>query len=97
VRGIETNLPFHRRCVRHPSFLEGEFDTGFIAREHARLVPQSADVGEALEAAVVALALEATAPSARKPKANGAANGQPAAAPTTEPSTWRTGARGWRG
>src|SRR4051812_18216940 len=39
VRGIETTLAFHRRCLRHPSFLEGEYDTGFIGREHARLTP----------------------------------------------------------
>jgi len=101
VRGIETNLPFHRRCVRHPSFLEGEFDTGFIAREHARLVPSAADAEGELEAAVLALALEATVPSARKPKANGANGSNGAgnghAKPTTEPSLWRSGPRGWRG
>jgi acetyl-CoA carboxylase biotin carboxylase subunit len=97
VRGIETNLPFHRRCVRHPSFLEGEYDTGFIGREHARLTPAPGD-GADLDAAVIALALEATAPSARKPNGNGNGNGNGHAAtkPTTEPSLWRSGARGWR-
>ena len=95
VRGIETNLPFHRRCVRHPSFLEGEYDTGFIGREHARLTPQAAAEDPALDAAVLALALEATAPSARAPRANGS-NGHAPAPPSTEPSVWRTGPRGWR-
>ncbi|MCA9678788.1 MAG: acetyl-CoA carboxylase biotin carboxylase subunit, partial [Myxococcales bacterium] len=71
VRGIETNLPFHRLCVRHPSFLEGAYDTGFIGREHAALTPKASDAG--LDAALIALALEATAPSARASKAgNGA-------------------------
>ena len=99
VRGIETNLAFHRRCFRHPSFLEGEFDTGFIAREHARLTPSVEGAEGSLEAAILALALEATAPSARASngKANGNGNGHaPAKAPATEPSTWRTGPRGWR-
>jgi acetyl-CoA carboxylase biotin carboxylase subunit len=97
VRGIETNLPFHRLCVRHPQFLEGVYDTGFIGREAASLTPSAS--GDALDAAVIALALEATAPSARSNgKANGAAsNGAAATKPTSEPSTWRTGPRGWRG
>jgi acetyl-CoA carboxylase biotin carboxylase subunit len=98
VRGIETNLPFHRRCVRHPSFLEGEYDTGFIGREHARLTPQPGD-GD-VTAAAIALALEATMPSARKSAANGASNGaaKPSHAPppSAEPSAWRTIGRGWR-
>ena len=28
VGGIKTNLPFHRRLLRHPTFLAGEYDTG---------------------------------------------------------------------
>ncbi len=95
VRGIETNLPFHRLCVRHPQFLEGAYDTGFIAREHASLTPSA--TGPALDAAIIALALETTAPSARAPsRANGAGPGAGNGAPTSEPSTWRTGPRGWR-
>jgi acetyl-CoA carboxylase biotin carboxylase subunit len=99
VRGIETNLPFHRRCLRHPKFLEGEYDTGFIGREQARLAPGAADAEASLEAAILALALEATAPSARAGKANGNGHGNghaAAKAPTTEPSVWRSGPRGWR-
>ena len=30
VRGIETNLAFHRRCLRHAAFVAGDYDTGFI-------------------------------------------------------------------
>ena len=33
VKGIKTSLPFHRQVVRHPVFLEGRYDTGFI-EEH---------------------------------------------------------------
>ena len=56
VRGIETNLPFHRRCLRHPAFVAGDYDTGFIGRNAAELAPR-ADEAE-LVAAMIAAALE---------------------------------------
>jgi acetyl-CoA carboxylase biotin carboxylase subunit len=55
VRGIETNLAFHRRCVRHAEFIAGEFDTGFIGRNAAQLAPTADD--RELEAAIIAAAL----------------------------------------
>src|SRR5688572_20684480 len=55
VRGIETNLAFHRRCLRHAEFIAGDFDTGFISRNAAELAPR-ADTNE-LEAAIIAVAL----------------------------------------
>jgi len=30
LEGVKSTLPFHRRVVRHPVFLEGRYDTGFI-------------------------------------------------------------------
>ena len=36
VRGIETNLAFHRQVLRHPAFVAGDYDTGFIERHKAR-------------------------------------------------------------
>ncbi len=30
IEGIKTSIPFHRRVLRHPVFLEGRYDTGFI-------------------------------------------------------------------
>jgi acetyl-CoA carboxylase biotin carboxylase subunit len=30
VKGIKTSIPFHLRVLRHPRFLEGHYDTGFI-------------------------------------------------------------------
>jgi acetyl-CoA carboxylase biotin carboxylase subunit len=30
VKGIKTSIPFHLRVLRHPKFLEGKYDTGFI-------------------------------------------------------------------
>ena len=103
VRGIETNLPFHRLALRHPQFLAGEFDTGFIGREQASLTPRAE--GPALEAAMIAAALEVAsrgrgavtsgggAGAGANGNGNGAAATGSAAAP---PSAWRTGARGWR-
>ena len=66
VRGIETNLAFHRRCVRHAAFIAGDYDTGFIARNAAELAPR-ADEAE-LTAAIVAAALETQTVSPARPK-----------------------------
>jgi acetyl-CoA carboxylase biotin carboxylase subunit len=30
VKGIKTSIPFHRKVVKHPVFVEGRYDTGFI-------------------------------------------------------------------
>ena len=30
VKGIKTSIPFHQKLVRHPVFLKGRYDTGFI-------------------------------------------------------------------
>jgi acetyl-CoA carboxylase biotin carboxylase subunit len=30
VKGIKTSIPFHLRVLRHPRFVEGRYDTGFI-------------------------------------------------------------------
>ncbi len=94
VRGIETNLPFHRLALRHPQLIAGEFDTGFIGREAAALTPRAE--GPALEAAMIAAALEV----ATRGRSAVAAPTTAAAATTSEgptPSAWRTGGRGWRG
>jgi acetyl-CoA carboxylase biotin carboxylase subunit len=62
VRGIETNLAFHRRCVRQAAFLAGDYDTSFIARHAKELTPRA---GEAeLTAAIIAVALDATTTAA---------------------------------
>ncbi len=31
VAGIRTSIPFHRRILRHPAFVAGAYDTGFVA------------------------------------------------------------------
>jgi acetyl-CoA carboxylase biotin carboxylase subunit len=80
VRGIETNLAFHRRCVRQAAFAAGDYDTGFIARNARELTPSA---GEAeIAAAVIAAALDAATTAAPASVAT-------ERAATTEMSTWR--------
>ena len=56
VGGIRTNLPFHRQVMRHPAFIAGDYDTGFIERHKAELAPAAADDETAMLAAVAAAA-----------------------------------------
>jgi acetyl-CoA carboxylase biotin carboxylase subunit len=83
VRGIETNLAFHRRCLRHPAFVAGDYDTGFIGRHAAELVPRAEE--SELGAAIIAAALDA---GARAPV--GVAQ---SASGTSEISGWRRALR----
>ena len=55
---LKTNLPFHRRLLAHPAFVEGTFDTSFIEREKKVLLAPHELEGTALEAAAIASALE---------------------------------------
>jgi acetyl-CoA carboxylase biotin carboxylase subunit len=87
VRGIETNLAFHRRCLRHAAFVAGDYDTGFIGRNAAALQPR-AD-GAELDAAIIAAALDAYG-GAVAPASNGVVRA-PATAASTEISGWRRG------
>ena len=32
ITGIKTTLPFFDRALRHPKFIEGDFDTSFVGR-----------------------------------------------------------------
>jgi len=91
VRGIETNLAFHRRCFRHEKFIAGEYDTGFIGRNAKELAPRAE--GAELTAAIIAAALDTLqAPKSASSKSgtsNGASAGVPAAPASTEISGWR--------
>jgi acetyl-CoA carboxylase biotin carboxylase subunit len=91
IGGIKHNLPFHRRLLRHASFLAGQFDTGFIDREKATLLaPHDLD-GDDLDVAIAAAAIQS---------ASGGAPAAPAARPSipdprpSTPSAWRTST--WR-
>ncbi|RMH43244.1 MAG: acetyl-CoA carboxylase biotin carboxylase subunit [Deltaproteobacteria bacterium] len=59
VGGIDTNLAFHRRCVRHPEFVAGRYDTGFIDREAEALCGPTAADGPLLDVALAAAAIDA--------------------------------------
>ena len=87
VRGIETNLAFHRRCMRHDAFIAGEYDTGFIGRNAAALAPRADDAETiaAIIAGVLAHGERATTPTA---STNGAARAMTAPV-STEISGWR--------
>ncbi|MBK7538263.1 MAG: acetyl-CoA carboxylase biotin carboxylase subunit [Myxococcales bacterium] len=86
VAGIETNLPFHRRCLRHERFIAGEYDTGFIGRNAAELTPQASEEQAlvALTAAALDFTLAPSAPSA-------APSGASAPPPPGARSAWRRG------
>ena len=56
VGGIRTNLAFHRQVMRHPRFIAGEYDTGFIERHKAELAPPPADAETPTLAAIAAAA-----------------------------------------
>ncbi|WP_171161818.1 acetyl-CoA carboxylase biotin carboxylase subunit [Usitatibacter palustris] len=82
--GVKTNLAFLERVVRHPAFLAGETDTGFIERHRADLLPAVGDVPlEALVAAAARVFLDeqrahADAPSSPWNDARGWRLNQPA-------------------
>jgi acetyl-CoA carboxylase biotin carboxylase subunit len=87
VRGIETNLAFHRRCVRQAAFIAGDFDTGFIARHAAELTPKASHAE--LDAAIAAAAIATVV----RPVVATAATGPTAA---TAPTTSSTAISVWR-
>jgi acetyl-CoA carboxylase biotin carboxylase subunit len=92
VRGIRTNLAFHRRMLRHDGFLSGEYDTGFIERERAALMPSPSPGMDA--DAELALAAAAIDWSERAERIGPAAADSSPTAPT---SAWRwSSARSWR-
>ncbi|MBI4512006.1 MAG: acetyl-CoA carboxylase biotin carboxylase subunit [Deltaproteobacteria bacterium] len=90
---LKTNLPFHRRILRHPLFLQGEFDTGFIDREKDTLLAPHVLSGEELDVAVIAATLQASnASSGLSPSTGSASTSSPAhtqASTSTTLSAWR--------
>jgi len=70
VIGPTVNVAFHRWALRHPLFIAGDIDTGFIEREFTPAVLQS-DAGE--QVALIGAAIAATE-RARARKASAAAS-----------------------
>ncbi len=54
ITGIKTTLPFFDRALRHPKFIEGDYDTGFIARLQAEKDERVRDTEMAMAVAAVA-------------------------------------------
>ncbi len=107
VGGIKNNLGFHRRLLRHATFIAGEFDTGFIERERAILLAPYALDGEELDLAIAVAAISraaggasatATAGSANAASSNGAARPSNSASPTGSSgiTPWRLSVPTWR-
>jgi acetyl-CoA carboxylase biotin carboxylase subunit len=62
VKGIKTSIPFHRKVLQHPIFVEGRYDTGFIdAHMDGGKGGPAAPTGEKDEARRVAFMLAAIA------------------------------------
>ena len=78
VGGIRTNLAFHRRVMRHPAFLAGDYETGYIDRHRPELQPPAPSAETVIDAAIAAAlhASRTTAPTLAAPE-------------TSEISTWR--------
>jgi len=87
VKGIKTSIPFHQKLVRHPVFLEGRYDTGFIEQHMAGGKGGPEDPGSAEEARRVAFMLAAIAAYGRDKERAARAASHSAAPAGGEP--WR--------
>jgi len=59
VKGIKTSIPFHQRVLRHPRFLEGRYDTGFIDEHMAGGKAEPEEPGEERRVALMLAAIAA--------------------------------------
>jgi acetyl-CoA carboxylase biotin carboxylase subunit len=81
VKGIKTSIPFHQKVMRHPIFLAGKYDTGFID-EHmdggkGGDTRDSAEDAEALRVAQILAAIAAyRRDKERAAKATGSSSNQ---------------------
>ena len=86
ILGVKNNIPFLLATLKHPSFLKGDFHTGFID-ENMDLFDQRGE-NDPERAAIVAALMEYTS------KAEAAHNGQHAP-PAATSSAWRSVGAGW--
>jgi acetyl-CoA carboxylase biotin carboxylase subunit len=84
--GLKTDLPLHRFLTRHPAFLAGDFDTGFLEREWQPGIWLDDDLATLLAAAAALVADEPVASTVPTAPFTAA----------TSPSRWRgAGQAGW--
>jgi acetyl-CoA carboxylase biotin carboxylase subunit len=57
VKGITTNIPYLKGILSHPEFMRGDYDTGFLPREHQTLLGTTKP--EVTRAAMIAAAVYA--------------------------------------
>ncbi|MEW6430856.1 MAG: acetyl-CoA carboxylase biotin carboxylase subunit [Myxococcota bacterium] len=57
VKGITTNIRYLRHIIAHPEFQSGNYDTGFLGREHQKLLGEERP--ELARAAMIAAAVHA--------------------------------------
>ena len=88
VKGITTNIRYLQQIVTHPEFVKGDYDTGFLGREHQTLL--GADDPEKTRASMIAAAVFAH----QRTEARALAVPGPGSANTTR-SSWRSGTS-WR-
>ncbi len=41
ITGLTTNLRYLKQIVSHPEFVKGDYDTGFLGREHQKLLGEA--------------------------------------------------------
>jgi len=46
IEGIKTTIPFHKKVLNHPDFVQGIFTTGFVEK----ISSENAEGGEAAQA-----------------------------------------------
>ena len=80
---LTTNLDFHRWIMRHPRFLNGDFDTGFISQEYRGQSSEQTHDSARL-AAILAAAFIASRDT------DHAAAAAPSPMPPTSVSAWKT-------
>ena len=88
VVGIETNIAFHQRVLRHPGFVAGEYDTGLIERDES-LRERSIAEGSELDAGIAIAAL--------RDALGGPRSLELPTKPTASGSSWRAPLPTWRG
>jgi acetyl-CoA carboxylase biotin carboxylase subunit len=85
VKGITTNIRYLRHIIEHPEFQGGNYDTGFLGREHQKLLGEERP--ELAKAALLAAAVHAHQIAERKAAALPQASGGGGV------SAWRTAGR----
>jgi pyruvate carboxylase len=74
VLGVVTNISFLRQVIRHPRFLEGDYDTGFISSGMDVGQPEFSQETLDLAQALAALAADAVSPQRPRIQAGQAAD-----------------------